>query len=211
MVPIPTPICHITHVSNLNLIINAGGLRAYSSLRRDGTQYSDIAYQNIQSRRATKLVPCGRGGTLHDYVPFYFAPRSPMLYTISRGNVPGCPDGQGPIVHLMSSVQNVQQAGLEFVFTDGHGIVDFTEYYDDVRHLERVDWPLMGARYWSDTNTDSDRCRRRQAEFLVHEFFPFGLVTEIGVMSRNVLANVEEALQGTHYKPELNVRRDWYY
>ncbi|WP_353620333.1 DarT ssDNA thymidine ADP-ribosyltransferase family protein [Geobacillus sp. AYS3] len=33
------------------------------------------AHTRIQDRRLTTLVPLPPYGTLHDYVPFYFAPR----------------------------------------------------------------------------------------------------------------------------------------
>jgi hypothetical protein len=84
---VPIPIYHITHIDNLKSILSAGRLLAYNAMSAAKTQYPNIAYENIQDRRATTYVPCGRGGVLHDYVPFYFAPRSPMLYTINRGNV----------------------------------------------------------------------------------------------------------------------------
>lgn len=70
------------------------GLLSYTALRRQRIGYTNIAHQNIQDRRAYRQVPFDPGGVLHDYVPFYFAPRSPMLYTISRGNVVGYEQGQ---------------------------------------------------------------------------------------------------------------------
>ena len=60
---------------------------SHNQLRDRETNYTNIAYESIQDRRSIKSVPCGVGGSLHDYVPFYFAPRSPMLYTIHRGNL----------------------------------------------------------------------------------------------------------------------------
>jgi len=80
MIPQPTLIFHITHVNNLPLILAAGGLRTCQDLRNANVGYTDVAYQTPQDRRASVNVPCGPGGTLHHYVPFYFAPRSPMLY-----------------------------------------------------------------------------------------------------------------------------------
>lgn len=77
----PIPIYHITHIDNLTSILNLGGLMANSRLRRQRINYLDIAHERIQDRRARTSVPCGAGGVLHDYVPFYFAPRSPMLFT----------------------------------------------------------------------------------------------------------------------------------
>ena len=85
VVPVPTPIYHITHVNNLPLIMADRGLRCNADLRRGRVAYSDIAYGNIQDRRARTAVTCGPRGLLHDYVPFYFGPRSPMLLTISSG------------------------------------------------------------------------------------------------------------------------------
>ena len=69
----------MTHVTNLPAIIQSGGLIATAILRASGAAYANIAYTSIQEQRAAKPVPCSAGGSLHDYVPFYFAPRSPML------------------------------------------------------------------------------------------------------------------------------------
>ncbi len=89
MIPQPTPIYHITNVHNLPAIVARSELLCTTSLRQCGEAYTSIAYQSLQGRRATRPVLCGPRGTLHDYVPFYFGRKSPMLYTISMGNVPG--------------------------------------------------------------------------------------------------------------------------
>jgi len=147
MAPNRTSIYHITPIENLRGILEAGELRAKRALDREETGYANIAHQTIQDRRAHTPVPCGPGGWLHDYVPFYFGPRSSMLYTIERGNVERFAGGQQSIVHLVSTAQSVQEAGLGFVFTDGYGIMDFTEFYDDLAQLDEVDWPLMNSHY----------------------------------------------------------------
>ena len=69
-----------------------------SALRRTSAQFATIAYQDIQDKRSVTLVPYGLGGMLHVYVPFYFAPRSPMLCAISYGRVPSC-QNQAAVVH----------------------------------------------------------------------------------------------------------------
>jgi hypothetical protein len=201
----------MTHISNLSSVLASGGLQSNSALRHGGISYSDIAYQDLQGRRATKRVPCGKRGVLHDYVPFYFNPRSPMLYTIHKGNVSSYSQGQFPIVHLVTTAQAVEASGCSFVFTDGHGIVAFTGFFDDLAQLDSVDWDVMRDTYWRDTNEDQDRSRRRQAEFLVHEFVPFEIITEIGVYNGNVQRQVEAALQATPYQPVVKEERNWYY
>lgn len=73
---------HITHIDNLAAILQQGCLHCHRHLARLRFHPVNIAYQSIQDRRASTFVHCGPGGVLHDYVPFYFAPRSPMLYAL---------------------------------------------------------------------------------------------------------------------------------
>jgi hypothetical protein len=136
MVPIPTDIFHITPVSNLISILSKGGLYAKNQHQQMGVGYTNIAHQNIQERRANAQVPCGARGNLHDYVPFYFAPRSPMLHAINRGNVSSYPHGQESIIYLVSQAQSIQQASCRFVFTDGHGTMLLTQFFDGLNDLD---------------------------------------------------------------------------
>jgi hypothetical protein len=208
----PTPLYHITHLHNLPLILESGGLQANSSLQRRRVSFRDISYSNIQDRRARKRVPCGAGGFLHDYVPLYFAPRSPMLYTIHRGNVPSCPEGQAPILHLVTTAEDIAAAELAFAYTDGHAVIAFSEFFDDLAQLEAaIDWEVMRSRYWNDTQDDSDRKRRRQAEFLVHSSLPWPLITEIGVFNRGVEAQVQQILKNFNLNTPVNSYPNWYY
>ena len=209
-VPIPTPIIHMTHVNNLAAIIQSGGPAATAVLEREGVQVTSIAYSSIQAQRAAKIVPCGPGGCLHDYVPFYFGKKSPMLFTISRGNV-ACVGGQDSLVHLVSTAQAVAAAGLGFAFTDGHGIMNYSDFYDDLDQLDEVDWDIMGATYWHDTAADGDRKRRRQAEFLVRDRFPWRLVTDIVVRTESVRGVVGDMIRGLTHRPRVSVDQNWYY
>jgi hypothetical protein len=211
MIPQPIYIYHITHVNNLSSIIADGGLRTCCDLRQAGVNYTDIAHETIQDWRATKEVSCGPGGVIHDYVPFYFAPRSPMLCAIHNGRVPHYREGQGPVLHLVSSVEAVRSATLSFVFTDGHSRIDFTGFYDDVSYLDQIDWQIMKEKYWRDTIADNDRKRRRQAEFLIHKFFPWSLIELIGVSGSRMKARVESILIEYDHKPLVSVYPDWYY
>lgn len=211
MVPNPTPIFHITPIDNLRLILETGELRAKRALEQEDAGYTNIAHRTIQDRRSHTKVPCGPGGVLHDYVPFYFAPRSPMLYTIAHGNVEGFTGGQQSIVHLVSTAQAVREAGLGYVFTNGHAIMVMTDFYDDLADLTQVDWPLMKTPYWFDTVQDPDRKRRRQAEFLIHKRFPVMLIQLIGVMSPLLKQQVEKQVADAGLAIPVAVKRQWYY
>ena len=206
-----TPIYHITHVDNLPSILAAGGLHCDGCVGKAAQNLVSIAYDHIKERRAGRTVPCGPGGVLADYVPFYFAPRSPMLYTISRGNVPGYAGGQSEVIHLVSSAEKVKEAKLGFVFTEGHAVMGFTEFFDDLADLTRIDWPLMRSKFWNDTDQYPDRKRRRQAEFLVLRFFPWSLITHIGVRNDKMKERVDAYLEDTDMQPHVDKRSGWYY
>jgi hypothetical protein len=87
-----------------------------------------------------------------------------MLYAIHRGNVEDCTAGQADIVYLVSSAETVAASELEFVFTDGHGTMALSDFYDDLEDFDEIDWSVMKVKYWRDTDDDPDRKRGRQAD-----------------------------------------------
>jgi hypothetical protein len=206
-----TSIYHITHKDNLRGIVENGAIVAQSLIQQHAVDFCSIAHSNIQDRRAHTPVPCGPEGFLHDYIPFYFAPRSPILYAIHMGNVDGCTVGQADIVYLVTSAQQIESKGLKFVFTDGHGTMAFSDFFDDLADLDEVDWQIMKAKYWVDTDQDPDRKRRRQAEFLIHRRLDWSMIEEIGTMNKGVQNEVIAMIDNAGYQPPVNIRRKWYY
>ena len=205
-------IYHITHINNLPLILKSRGLFPKNELVQQEVNHLDIAYERIQDRRARIPVPCGAGGVLHDYVPFYFAPRSPMLYAIHNGRVAGYTQGQNPIIYLVAQAEIIKSEGIPFAFTDGHAVIQYTEFYDNLSVLESsIDWAIMKDKYWADTPEDNDRKRRRQAEFLVYQFCPWRLITKIGVKDRIIKLQIEKILENIDHQPDIKVYADWYY
>jgi hypothetical protein len=147
-----------------------------------------------------------------DYVPFYYAPRSPMLFSIKCGNVPGVSSNQRRLVYLVSSTQAVYSGGLDCVITDGNAAVYITKFSEQEADLATmVDWPLMNERIWRNTDEDPDRVRRRMAEFLVHQALPLGLVSEIGVMDSHVQAYVAKLAANRGRDVGIAIRRSWYF
>ena len=212
-VPVPSPIYRIVHVGNLPVILQRGGLHAPNHAPNDGLIYRTIHNVDIQNVRQIRRIPLGLCGTIHDYVPFYFGPRSPMLYQLHTGWVPSYNEGQSPLIYLVSTVQVVVKAGLRWVFSDGHGIAIFTSWFDNLAHLTKVDWDTVYARLWRDTVDDMDRQRRKQAEFLVHEFCPWEVIQEIGVTDGVAQAQVEAILKqfDTNMRRLVHIRGEWYY
>ena len=87
----------------------------------------------------------------------------------------------------------------------------YTSFYDDLDYLSEVDWPMIASTYWADTQADGDRKRRKQAEFLVHQQFPWNQVLAIAVRSETRRQEVESMLAHSAVKPKVSVKPDWYY
>lgn len=201
------PIYHFTDVANLESILEVGALR----YKRTAPTKVQLGNAEIKSNRDLIEVPCGPGGCVGDYVPFYFAPNSPMLFSIKCGNAPNVDPNQRRIAYLVSSTEAVCEAGLPWVYTDGNAAVYISDFYDDLSEMEiHVDWVIMDEKYWRNTPEDGDRVRRRMAEFLVYDEVPIELFSAIGVYdgsSRNALV---DALEG-EWAIEVHVRRGWYF
>ena len=212
-IPNPTPIFRIVHLDCLQTLLQRGGLHAANHNPKDGLPYRTIHNVEIQGQRHISNIPCGPQGTLHDYVPFYFGFLSPMLLQLSTGRVAGYDEGQEPLIYLKSTVQAVQQAGIPFVFSDGHGIAAYTDWFDDTTRLDAVDWNMVYQKYWRDQTSDMDRQRRKQAEFLIFQSCPWTLIQEIGVLNAQAKAKVEKILNGSggSHHPIVNVHTGWYY
>ncbi|MEI6622203.1 MAG: DarT ssDNA thymidine ADP-ribosyltransferase family protein [Actinomycetes bacterium] len=72
------PVMHFTHVDHLRTIA-ARGLLADELAQAEGLLSVDVGNREIKSRRRRRQVRVQPGGVVADYVPFYFAPRSPGI------------------------------------------------------------------------------------------------------------------------------------
>jgi hypothetical protein len=202
------PIYHFTDVDNLGAILNSGSLKCH----RAAPTVVDVGNQSIKGNRQTIEVDCGRGGKVCDYVPFYFATRSPMLYSIICGNVDGVSSDQSRLLYFVSSTEAAYDAGLDCVFTDGNAAVSITSFDSDPNNLATlVDWEVMKLRIWKNTDEDPDRRRRRMAEFLIHDSVPLGLFTEIGVVSSEVEGEIASIVAEAGWDIAVRRRSGWYF
>jgi hypothetical protein len=205
-------IMHFTHIRNLPGILAAGYLRPDNGVRREQVAVVEAADPVIKERRRTIRVRRPPYGCVGDYVPFYFAGRSPMLLALASGRVPGYTDRQDRLIYLVSTVERAAAAGLRCLFSDGNCASTFTQVYDDLRRIDEVvDWPLMQARMWNNTAEDPDRMRRRMAEFLVHERMPVGCLVGIAVRTAVVKGQVQAILGECGVALPVRVRPTWYF
>lgn len=212
MVPATTiPIYRIIHIDNLLLCLKRGGMHAPNYVPDDGLEYKTIHNREIQLERHIRLIPCGQKGTIHDYLPFYFGVLSPMLLQLCTGRVAGYDEGPSPLIYAVSTIGAIIAARLPYVFSDGHGIATFTDWFDDIEDLDSVDWDVVPLRCWSDTISDPDRQRRKQAEFMVHKFCPWTVVQEIGVYDDVAEDRVQGIIGSYSVKTPVQIQKQWYY
>src|SRR4030095_8092029 len=157
-----TAIYHIMHIDNLASIVEADRIWCDAERAQQGLSSVAIAYQELKTRRMQKSVPVAAGGVLAEYVPFYFATRSPMLSAIHSGRVAGYSGGQEAIIYLISSVERVIETAQPWCFTDGHAVETVSRYYERLEDLEQLDWEVIHNWSWRNIQSDLDRKRRKQ-------------------------------------------------
>jgi hypothetical protein len=214
-----TLIHHITHIANLPAIIREGAIVCDVDAERRELCAQSIAYDQIKDRRRRRAVatlagrPLAAGGTLPDYVPFYFSNRTPMLGAINQGLVPAYQGGQADVVYLVSSAEAVAATEARWCFTDGHAVEAVSEFFDDLGNLNKIDWAAIGTWRWGGRwlLDNPDVKRRKQAEFLVHGRFPWSLVERVVVLDDAMSRRVQAALAGATHRPQVTTEPNWYF
>lgn len=211
-VPAQPKIYHIVHVDNLASIIGDGCLWSDATMvqRQGGTV---IGMSSIKQRRLTLPVTCHNGLRVGDCVPFYFCSRSIMLYVIHCANHPelGYRGGQQPIVHLEADLHRVVQwaaaNGRRWAFSLSNAGAVYTQFRAELAKLDEINWGAVAAPDFR----PADVKEAKQAEFLIQNSFPWHLVERIGVHSPAIVPRVASAMQGAAHRPQIQIKREWYY
>ena len=109
LVPPHPKIYHIVHVDRLSSIIADGFLWCYAEVVRREPAGTTIGMRSIKQRRMDLYLSSHPDLHVGDCVPFYFCPRSIMLYLIHQRNHPDLDyrGGQEPILHLEADLHAV--------------------------------------------------------------------------------------------------------
>ena len=212
--PMPSEpkIYHIVHVDRLPSIISNGGLCCDADTINRSLPGTAIGMSEIKTRRLYDLT-LANYPTLHigDCVPFYFCPRSIMLYIIYHANHPKLSyrGGQSPIIHLEADLRETvawaESQDLHWAFTLSNAGAYYCEHRFDLVQLKEINWDAVEARDWQKCQED------KQAEFLIEKMFPWDLVRRIGVSSRRIQTQVTDALEVVEYRPLVVIKPEWYY
>ena len=222
--PRPVRLFHMTAIDNLEMICQQGALLSKTKSEQLDLQYHNIAHDGAQGARSIKTVNNPPGGLIHEFVPFYFAPRSPMLSAIHNGQVQNCNYDQTGIIYFETTIELARQNGLQdFAFYDRNATKDYSVCYTDLKQLKDVvDWQTMTetpwldgfCKYFFDRHSEPryvDRMEKRQAEFLIKEEVPLTWMTRIGVINPTREQEVNAILARNGVNLTVDVMTDWYF
>ncbi len=208
--PVPTPLYHFTSIHHLASIIEHGLLCDNSAAV--GLLAVEVGNRGIKERRRRQAVPVGPGGVVADYVPFYFAPRSPLLYVIAMGTVLEYTGGLDPLVYLVTTAERLADLGLSMLFTDRNAVLVPARFTPSLADLDTlIDWPLMRARMGNNTPSEPDRKERRMAECLVHRQVPWRAIEYVAVRTPARAAEARATVARFSQGVAVRTKRDWYF
>jgi hypothetical protein len=176
-----------------------------------------IGMTNIKARRLNELsLSCHPGLRVGQCTPFYFCPRSVMLFLIHRRNEElAYKGGQEPIVHLEADLHTTiawaRANHRRWAFTLSNAGARYFEDRSDVAQLNDINWDAVEARKWSGQGVSPLVKEGKQAEFLIERDFPWRLIERIGVYSQAYVQLVSDAMRGATHRPAIEIKRNWYY
>ena len=217
-VPASPKIYHIVHINRLASIISEDCLWCDAEAVRRRLPGATIGMNSIKQRRLRELTLASHPGLfVGSCVPFYFCPRSIMLFVIHKANDAELSfrDGQSEIVHLEADLRQAAAWADEnqkrWAFTLSNAGSRYFEDRSDLAHLREIDWDAVQNNQWGYPGVPQSVREGKQAEFMVECSFPWRLVSRIGVISQRAYSQVHAALQASDHKPRIDILRSWYY
>lgn len=202
-------IFRITHIANVPWILR-NGLHCKNSDQID-PNFVRIGNLELISKRATRMVSVQPGGTLSDYIPFYFTPFSPMMYNIKTGygGIRQFPNSE--IVILVSSLKTLAKGGVSAIYTDRHAYLRAARFFTSLDQLSEIDWALLRRRDFKRDPDDPEKTDRYQAEALVHRHLPVEHLVGIVCHGENEKRTLVRLLKDVGMELKIVAQPSWYF
>lgn len=195
---------HFTHLENIESILENGLLSTNKKNERI-IAHIDLANENIQLRRSEMEVPCEPKGTIHDYVPFYFTGRNPMLLgVLNRKNI-----DQPLVVYIAVSIEKIVEDNVIFTDASANTAIppNFYTNPDDLKHLS---WDLINSKKWSEN--DKNKLHKRMAEVLIKDNMPINWINAYHVYNDMAKDEIEKLYENHGLeKPKILYNPYFYY
>jgi ssDNA thymidine ADP-ribosyltransferase, DarT len=200
-------IFRITHRDNIKWMLD-NGLHCRHSPDFD-PNFINIGNADLIDKRNHHPVKHEMGGTLGDYVPFYFTPFSPMLLNIKTGR--GVPKrSMDEIVILATSLPRLQELEVPFIFTDRHAYLAAAQASSDLDDLDWIDWEMLRARDFKRDPENPLKFERYQAEALIHRHLPMDALLGVFCYNQDVGDRITRRVEKRGIDLKVVVRPGWY-
>lgn len=182
----------MVHWQNVEYILQNGFCsREHPNMDPD---YISIGHRQLISDRHAHPVPLANAGNLGEYVPFYFAGHSPMLYLIYNGYQGVSQLPQKDIVFMVCKFHNIQNSGLEYLFTDRNAKISVANFYNQKADFDKLNWDCIQSKNWKNDESNYSRQDYKQAEFLVRHQVPVEYITALVVKNEERKAYFEDLI-----------------
>lgn len=197
----------IVHIDNIPHVVKYGLVHNDSPFASDS--FVPIGDVSVMDARSTKQLT--DGSFLSEYIPFYFGPRSPMLYNIQNGNGILTKKEPDEIVYCVIRIEDVINSDLHCVFTDGHALNNMSKFYSksDLQRLDSlVKMEDVYATYWFNQSPWDDRKRKKEAELLFKDEIPPQFIVGFLVYNKKAF---EKMISFGIPKEKIIVKPEYYY
>lgn len=147
---IPKYIFRMVHWQNVEYILKHG--MCCRGHEKEDQNYINIGMRSLIADRHEHPIPMEGKGNLGEYVPFYFAGHSPMLYLIREGKSGVEKRPQEDIVFVVCKYETIREEGMSFLFTDRNAKIAVANFYEKDSDFDKLDWESIKTRNWASDN-----------------------------------------------------------
>ena len=198
---------HFSSLHNLELILDHG-LLSTNRKNQLGINHVNVAEAGIQHRRAAMIVPGSGNKTVHDYVPFYFAQKTPMqLAVLHKKNV-----DQQFIMYFAVPI-TIMELRQDIYFTDASANTDVPPTFYPAAapaQLNALNWKIIDSLKWAYPN-EVER-HQKMAELLVPDSVSINEIGYIVVWNESIATAVKQIFANKGIRcPRIEVNTYHYY
>ncbi len=97
-------------------------------------------------------------------------------------------------------------------FTDGQAnTTSITNHYNDLDDLKKIDWEIIQNGDFKKEASDTDKQRRYQAEFLIHNYVDIHYIESINVYNNKAVTFVKQEIAKTDIIKPVNINTNYFF
>ena len=202
----------IMHIDNIEYVLKLGKFTIYNSKEAD-PNYINIGESELINLRSEHEIITSHSNKKYypsrDFLPFYLWYKSIMLYRIQTGyNIKKIKPEN--IIYAVYKLENIID-NIEYLFTNGHGYAKFTQWYDNIKYLNEIDWNIVKGSQWKNTEDDTDRLRRKQAEFWIKKQLSLKTIFGLAVYDKNSKNKLDALCKKYNRDIKIKIKPEYYY